>query len=94
MFSLVGVALHWKKLAILFTHLISFIMKHKIVVQDYYQECGDGCCVEYGHLWFVDGNHIHSSPCQDSGWLAVLNHLGIEAEVIGKNEIGEEVWSL
>jgi len=94
MFFLVGVALHWKKLAILFTHLISLIMKHKIVVQDYYQECGDGCCVEYGHLWFVNGNHIHSSPCRDSGWLAVLNFLEIEAELTAQNENGEEVWSL
>jgi hypothetical protein len=69
-------------------------MKHKIVVQDYYQECGDGCCVEYGHQWYVNGTHIHSSPCRDSGWLAVLNFLEIQAELTAQNENGEEVWSL
>lgn len=69
-------------------------MKNKIVVQDYYQECGEGCCVEYGRLWFVDGHHVHSGPCDDSGWLAVLRHFEIEAELVGKNENGEEIWSL
>lgn len=69
-------------------------MKHKIVRKEYYDECGDGCCTEYGAEWFVDGESIHRSPCEDNGWLAVLNHLGIQAELIGQNESGEDTWSL
>ena len=69
-------------------------MKHKIIQKDYYHECGDGCCLDYGHEWYVDGELVHGSPCADSGWLAVLRHLGIEAELIGQNEDGEDTWSL
>ena len=69
-------------------------MKHKIVQKDYYHECGDGCCVEYGHEWYVNGQLVHKSSCEDSGWLAILNHLGIDAELIGQNEKGEDIWKL
>ena len=52
-------------------------MKHKIGIKSYSYECGDGCCSEYGHEYYVDGKFVHSSPCEDSGWLAVLSALGI-----------------
>lgn len=69
-------------------------MKHKIVQKDYSYECGDGCCSEWGKEWYVDGEFVHRSPCEDNGWLAVLAHLGIEVELIGQNENGEDTWSL
>lgn len=69
-------------------------MKHKIAVKDYVWECGDGCCSELGKEWYVDGKYILRSPCEDSGWMAVLAHLGIEAELVGLDSEGEEEWSL
>lgn len=68
--------------------------KIKITRQSYDYECGDGCCTEFGYKWYVDGKGVHSSPCEDSGWLSVLKHLGIEAELVGEDEDGEENWSL
>jgi hypothetical protein len=69
-------------------------MKHKIVRKDYIHECGDGCCTEFGSEWYVDGGFVHRSPCEDNGWIAVLAHLGIEVELAGQNEEGEDTWSL
>lgn len=69
-------------------------MKHKITRKDYYDECGDGCCVEYGGEWHIDGELVHRGPCEDNAWLAVLKYLGIDAELTGQNEIGEDTWSL
>jgi hypothetical protein len=69
-------------------------MKHKIAIKDYYDECGDGCCTDYGHEWYVDGEQVHRGPCNDSGWLAVLRKLGIDAELVGLDETNEEVWEL
>lgn len=68
--------------------------KHQIVKKDYYRECGDGCCTEYGHEWYVDSQFIYSGPCEDSGWLAILEYLGFKTELIGQNENGEDTWSL
>lgn len=67
---------------------------HKIEMRDYSHQCGDGCCYESGKEWYVDGKFVHSSPCEHNGWLAVLNCLGIQAELIGQDESGEDVWSL
>lgn len=69
-------------------------MKHKISKRQYTYVCGDGCCDEEGSEWYVNGELVHRSPCEDNGWLAVLEHLGIEVEVVGENEEGEEIWSL
>ena len=69
-------------------------MKYKIAIKAYSYECGDGCCSEYGHEYYVNGEFVHRSACEDSGWLAVLKHLGIDAELTGQNEIGEDTWSL
>ena len=69
-------------------------MKHKITKKDYICECGDGCCTEFGSEWYVNGEFVHRSPCEDSGWMAVLTHLGIEVELTSQNEEGEETWSL
>lgn len=68
--------------------------KVKIVKQDFYYECGDGCCSEERITWYVDGEVVHGSSCEDSGWLAVLKHLGIEASLIGRNNEGEDIWEL
>lgn len=69
-------------------------MKHKIAKRQYTYACGDGCCDEEGSEWYVNGEFVHRSPCEDNGWLAVLEHLGLEVEVVGENEEGEEIWSL
>jgi hypothetical protein len=68
--------------------------KHKIGVKEYSHKCGDGCCDEQGKEWYVDGELVHGSPCEDSGWLAVLQKLGIEVELVGLDEEGKETWSL
>ena len=69
-------------------------MKHKITRKEYNWECGDGCCSEHGYDWEVDGKHVHGSPCEDSGWLAVLRHFGIDTELVGVDKDDEEIWSL
>ena len=69
-------------------------MKHKIVKKDYYYDCGDGCCTEIGTEWYVDGEFVHRSPCEDNGWLSVLQQLGIEVELTGQDDQGEETWTL
>jgi hypothetical protein len=42
----------------------------------------------------VNGELVHRSPCEDNGWMAVLEHLGIEVDIVGQNEQGEDTWSL
>jgi hypothetical protein len=69
-------------------------MKHKIIKRYYTYSCGDGCCDEYGQEWYVNGELVHRSPCEDNGWMAVLEHLGIEVDIVGQNEQGEDTWSL
>jgi hypothetical protein len=48
--------------------------------------CGDGCCSEYGHTWYVDGEQVHSSPCDDNALKAILAHLGFDATIDFCNE--------
>jgi hypothetical protein len=70
-------------------------MKHKIGIKSYSYECGDGCCVEFGYEYYVDGEFVHRSPCEDSGWLAVLSALGIQAEIVNlSSDDGEEVCGI
>lgn len=70
------------------------LKKIKISKRPYDYECGDGCCSENGFEWRVDGELVHSSPCEDSGMLAVLTHLGIDADMVFEDKDGEEVSSL
>jgi hypothetical protein len=67
---------------------------HKIAVKHYSYECGDGCCSEFGYEYYVDGKFVHRSPCEHSGWLAVLAELGIKAEIVDLDDEGEEITSL
>ena len=69
-------------------------MKHKISVKDYEWECGDGCCTELGREFYIDGEFVFRGSCEDSGWLAVLKKLGIDAELEGLDEQGETIWTL
>jgi len=70
-------------------------MKHKIGIKSYSYECGDGCCSEFGHEYYVDGQFVHRSSCNDNGWLAVLGALGIQAEIVDLDpESGEEVCGI
>lgn len=68
--------------------------KIKISKRYYDYTCGDGCCDECGYEWYVDGEFVHRSPCEDNGVLAVLTHLGIDAEMVFLDNDGEEVCSL
>jgi hypothetical protein len=69
-------------------------MKHKISKKYYDCQCGDSCCDECGFEWYLDGEFVHRSPCEDNGWLAVLQKLGIDATLVGLDEDGEEIWEL
>jgi len=69
-------------------------MKHKIGIKEYTYECGDGCCYEQGKEWYVNGEFVHGSSCEESGWLAVLKKLGVDAALVGLDENNEETWSL
>lgn len=66
----------------------------KITMRRYSHECGDGCCYEDGHEWYVDGKLVHSSPCEFNGWLAVLEHFNIQADFTEEDSNKEEIWSL
>ena len=59
-------------------------MKKQVTISKkrYENQCSDGCCDESGFEWKVDGKFIHQSPCEDSGWIAILNSFGIEASVV------------
>lgn len=67
---------------------------HKIAMKHYSYECGDGCCSEFGYDYYVDGKLVHSSPCEDNAWLAILAELGIKAEIVHLDEEGDEISSL
>jgi hypothetical protein len=69
-------------------------MKHKIGIKSYSYECGDGCCSECGNEYYVNGEFIHRSSCDEDGWLAVLTALGIQAEIVGLTEDNEELWGI
>ena len=64
--------------------------KIKISKREYSYTCGDGCCDEWGYEWYVDGKFVHRSPCEDNGMLAVLAHLGFDAEIVFEDANGEE----
>ena len=67
---------------------------HTISKKRYEYKCEDGCCDLSGFEWKVDGKFVHKSPCEDSGWMAVLNSLGIKTRLSGLNEDNEELWEL
>lgn len=69
-------------------------MKHKISKKYYDCQCGDGCCDECGYEWYVNGEFVHRSPCDDCGWLAVLQKLEIDATLVGLDKDGEKIWEL
>lgn len=68
--------------------------KHKITKQEYFYECGDKCCSEQGTDWTLDGVPIYNGPDDDQALLFILAALGVEAEIVGLDESGEEIWSL
>lgn len=69
-------------------------MKHKISRRDYSYQCAEGCCDEAGLEWYVNEEFVHRSPCEESGWLAVFAHLGIQVELVHQNNEGEDIWCL
>jgi hypothetical protein len=62
--------------------------KKKIIItrKSYDYTCGDGCCSEYGWTWYVDGENVHSSPCEHNALVAILDHLGFDATINFCNE--------
>jgi len=55
--------------------------KNIITKKRYDYTCGNGCCSEMGHDWYINGQQIHSSPCEDNALLAILKHFGIDAQI-------------
>lgn len=55
----------------------------KIEVKEWSHTCGDGCCYNYGMDVYVDGVQVNEFDVSEKEALlmAVLKHLGIEAEV-------------
>jgi alanyl-tRNA synthetase len=61
----------------------------KIETKDYYWECGDGCCSEYGTILFIDGKEIEDRRFGDTrdAYLYVLEEmLGHEVDYIYEDE--------
>ncbi|NBU82976.1 MAG: hypothetical protein EBS55_15160 [Flavobacteriaceae bacterium] len=69
-------------------------MKHKITIKHCEYECADGCCYGVETEWRLNGELVHCSPCENSGWLKVLEKLGIDAVLVGIDENDEEIWEL
>ena len=69
-------------------------MEHKISKQDYSYECQDGCCTEFGTHWLVDGKLVYSGPDEQQALQNILAAFNIQAEIVGLDENGEEIWSL
>ena len=68
--------------------------KIKVSKRPYYSECGDGCCSDWGEIWFVNGERVCSGPCEDNNLQKLLSHLGFDATIVNENEDGEEVCEL
>ena len=68
--------------------------KYKIAVKDYEWECGESCCSEYGREWYINGELVYRGSCEEDAYLIVLKKLGIDAELVGLDKNGKEVWSL
>lgn len=69
-------------------------MPHKIAVKEYEWECEDGCCTELGREWYLNGELIHRGSCGDTGWVEVLKKLGLDVELVGIDNLNEEIWTL
>jgi hypothetical protein len=63
-------------------------------IRPYSHECGDGCCYECGETWSVNEVEVASGPCEHNRMQQLLYHLGFDAQIVGQNEDGEEVWEL
>lgn len=57
--------------------------KVKIELNEYYYDCADGCCTNYGTITKVNGVEMPSHN-EDVGTILkhVLEHLGYDAEII------------
>ena len=56
--------------------------KIKIELKDYWYQCGDGCCDNYGTITKVDGEELECHN-QDAGTIVkqILEHLGYDVEI-------------
>jgi len=57
--------------------------KIKIELEEYYYNCSDGCCTNFGTITKVDGIELHFHN-QDTGTIIqqILEHIGYEVELI------------
>ena len=67
-------------------------MKAEIKKQDYYYECGDGCCSWHATIYEVNGEIVYDGTDNEYALLAILKHLNIDAKITCINENDEEVW--
>jgi len=56
----------------------------KIEIKEWSRTCGDGCCDTYGTDVFMDGVQVNEFDVseQEALLIAVIKHLGIEAEIV------------
>ena len=68
-------------------------MSNLVVIkkQEYVNECGDGCCHNFGEHWYVNDQLISSGPCDDTNLAALLKHLGIDAKIVLLDSEGQSV---
>lgn len=61
----------------------------KIETKDYFWECGDGCCTQYGTHLYIDGRLLEDREFSSSGdaYLYILQEvLGYEVDFIYEDE--------
>lgn len=61
----------------------------KIQTKDYFWECGDGCCTQYGTYLYIDGKLLEDREFSSSGdaYLYILQEvLGHEIDKLYEDE--------
>lgn len=69
-------------------------MKHKITKQDYYYQCGDGCCSWNATRWKLDGKEVYDGSDDDMALILILEALGLDATIAALDEENDEIWEL
>ena len=66
-------------------------MKHEIVFEEWSHKCNESsCCDNYGTRLIVDGNVVSEDVTTLSAVEDVLTALGIEFEIVVRDEEGNE----
>lgn len=69
--------------------------KIAIKLQNYYHECADGCCTDFGTRIKVNGEELYQDGyLTENALFAVLTHLGYDVVVEEIDENGEVISQL